>query len=185
MTPKAAEPFRVGVTRDFLKPDGTLGFGDIGLGLLDDAPSVEWEVLAEDTRELPACTAGGVMLTITPDGGRRPVAASVMTLLLALTHRLLIKDRLTRAGRWAEKLDYMGQGVTGRTLGIIGLGNIGRDIIALARPFEMRFLAYDPYLTAEQAAAAGAELVDLETLLRRSDYVSVNCALTPETHHLL
>jgi phosphoglycerate dehydrogenase-like enzyme len=223
------EPFRAGVTRDFLKPDGTLSYGDIGLGLLDEARGVEWGFLAEDTAELraeqvrgydallvlaprvtaaslegadrlavlarfgvgydsvdvPACTARGVLLTITPDGVRRPVAASVLTLLLALTHKLLVKDRLTRAGRWAEKLDHMGQGVTGRTLGIIGLGNIGRDVIILARPFGMRFLAFDPYLTPEQAAAAGAELVDLETLLRRADYVSVNCALTPETHHLL
>jgi D-3-phosphoglycerate dehydrogenase len=222
-------PFRVGVTRDFLKPDGTLTYGDIGLGMLDAAPGVEWEFLAEDQAELraeqvrdydallvlsprvtaaslgaadrltvlarfgvgydrvdvSACTARGVMLTITPDGVRRPVAAAVMTLLLALTHKLLVKDRLTRAGRWAEKLDHMGQGVTGRTLGIIGLGNIGRDVIVLARAFDMRFLAFDPHLTPEQAAAAGAELVDLETLLRRSDYVSVNCALTPETHHLL
>ena len=138
-----------------------------------------------DSVDVPACTARDVLLTITPDGVRRPVAAAVLTLLLALTHKLLVKDRLTRAGRWAEKLDHMGQGVTGRTLGIIGLGNIGRDVIVLARPFGMRFLAFDPYLTPEQAAAAGAELVDLETLLRRSDYVSVNCALTPETRHLL
>jgi D-3-phosphoglycerate dehydrogenase len=223
------EPFRVGVTRDFLKPDGTLSYGDVGLRLLDEAPGVEWGFLAEDTADLraahvggydallvlsprvtaaslegagrlavlarfgvgydsvdvPACTARGVMLTITPDGVRRPVAAAVLTLLLALSHKLLVKDRLTRAGRWAEKLDYMGQGVTGRTLGIIGLGNIGRDVIVLARPFDMRILAFDPYLTPEQAAAAGAELVNLEELLRRSDYVSVNCALTPETHHLL
>jgi phosphoglycerate dehydrogenase-like enzyme len=224
-----AEPFRVGVTRDFLKPDGTLAHGDIGLGLLDEARGVEWGFLAEDTPELPAahlrgydallvlaprvsaaslegadrlallarfgvgydsvdvpaCTARDVLLTITPDGVRRPVAAAVMALLLALTHKLLVKDRLTRAGRWAEKLDHMGQGVTGRTLGIIGLGNIGRDIVTLARPFGMRFLAFDPYLTPEQGAAAGAELVDLSELLRRSDYVSVNCALTPETRHLL
>ncbi|HEX2326580.1 MAG TPA: NAD(P)-dependent oxidoreductase [Chloroflexota bacterium] len=224
-----AEPFRVGVTRDFLKPDGTLAHGDIGLGLLDQARGVEWGFLAEDTAELPAehlrgydallvlaprvtaaslegadrlallarfgvgydsvdvpaCTARDVLLTITPDGVRRPVAAAVLTLLLALTHKLLVKDRLTRAGRWAEKLDHMGQGVTGRTLGIIGLGNIGRDIVTLARPFGMRFLAFDPYLTPEQGAAAGAELVDLSELLRRSDYVSVNCALTPETRHLL
>jgi phosphoglycerate dehydrogenase-like enzyme len=223
------EPFRVGLTRDFLKPDGTLGFGDIGLELLDRTPGLEWDFLAEDGRELradqvrdydallvlgprvtaatlegaerltvlarfgvgydsvdvPACTANGVLLTITPDGVRRPVAASVLTFLLALTHKLLVKDRLTREGRWGEKLDHMGQGVTGRTLGIIGLGNIGRDIVHLARPFDLRFLAFDPYLAPEQAAAAGAELVDLETLLRRSDYVSVNCALTPETHHLL
>ena len=224
-----ADTFRVGVTRDFLKPDGTLGFGDIGLGLLEAVAGVAWEFLAEDSRELraeqvagydallvlgprvsaatlaeaerlavvarfgvgydsvdvAACTAQGVLLTITPDGVRRPVAAAVLTLLLALTHKLLQKDRLTRAGRWADKLDYMGQGVSGRTLGIIGLGNIGRDVIRLATPFDLRVLACDPYLSAEQAAAAGAELVDLETLLRVADYVSVNCALTPETHHLL
>jgi phosphoglycerate dehydrogenase-like enzyme len=224
-----SETFRVGVTRDFLKPDGTLGFGDIGLDRLAHAPGVSWEFLAADVQELsadqvrdfdallvlaprvtaatlagterlavvarfgvgydtvdvPACTANGVLLTITPDGVRRPVAASVMTLLLALTHRLLQKDRLTREGRWAEKLNYMGQGVTGRTLGIVGFGNIGRDIITLARPFEMRFLAADPYLTAEQATASGAELVDLETLLREADYISINCALTPETRGLI
>ncbi|HZQ98361.1 MAG TPA: hydroxyacid dehydrogenase [Chloroflexota bacterium] len=223
-------PFRVGLTRDFLKPDGTMGFGDIGLDALDRAPGVEWEFLAENTPELradqvrgydalmvlaprvtaatlagadrlalvarfgvgydsvdvPACTGNDVLLTITPDAVRRPVAVAVLTLMLALTHRLLQKDRLTRAGRgWAEKLGYMGQGVTGRTLGIIGLGNIGRDVVNLARPLGMRFLAFDPYLTPEQAAAAGAELVDLETLLRRSDYVTVNCALTPATRHLL
>jgi len=153
-----SQSFRVGVTRDFLKPDGTLGFGDIGLSLLDEG-GVDWEFLAQDTPTLnpdqvqgydallvlapavtahtlegadrltivarfgvgydkvdvEACSKNGVMLTITPDGVRRPVAVAVMTLVLALSHKLLIKDRLTRAGRWAEKLDYMGMGVTGRT----------------------------------------------------------------------
>jgi D-3-phosphoglycerate dehydrogenase len=224
-----SETFRVGVTRDFLKPDGTPAFGDIGLDLLDRVPGVEWEYLAEDVREVPpevaqaydalivlaprvsaatvrgaerlalvarfgvgydsvdvpACTANGVLLTITPDGVRRPMAASVLTFLLALTHKLLIKDRLTREGRWGEKLDHMGQGVTGRTLGIIGLGNIGREVARYAAPFGLHLLAFDPYLAPEQAAAAGAELVDLGTLLRRSDYVSVNCALTEQTRHLI
>jgi len=224
-----ADTFRVGVTRDFLKADGTLGFGDIGLGLLEEAAGVGWEFLGEEARELSAeqvagydallvlgprvtaatlagaerlavvarfgvgydsvdvgaCTAQGVLLTITPDGVRRPVAAAVLTLLLALTHRLLEKDRLTRAGRWGEKLEYMGQGVSGRTLGIIGLGNIGREIVRLAEPFGLRVVAADPYLTAAEAAAGGAELVSLERLLREADYVSVNCALTAETHHLL
>jgi D-3-phosphoglycerate dehydrogenase len=221
--------FRVGVTRDFLKPDGTLCFGDIGLSLLDQARGVTWEFLAENTRELrpdqvrdydallvlaprvtagtlegadrlamvarfgvgydsvdvAACTRKGVLLTITPDGTRRPVGAAVMTLLLALSHKLLLKDRLTRAGRWAEKLDYMGMGVTGRTLGVVGFGNIGREVFALAKPFGMRHIAHDPYATRESAAALGVELVDLETLLRTADFVSICCALTPETHHLI
>jgi D-3-phosphoglycerate dehydrogenase len=138
-----------------------------------------------DSVDVEACTQSNVALTITPDGVRRPVAVSALTLVLALSHRLLIKDRLTRAGRWAEKLNHMGQGVTGRTLGVIGLGNIGREIFRLAAPFEMKHLAADPYATAEQAHSAGARLVDLDALLRDSDYVVVCCALTEGTRHLL
>lgn len=222
----AGSPFRVGLTRDFLKPDGTIGFGDIGLSLLDADPKITWEFLAETTPELRpdqiagydgllvlgskvpattfegadrlaviarfgvgydnvdvvACTAAGVILTITPDGVRRPVAVSAITLLLALSHKLLIKDKLTRAGRWTERLSYMGQGVKGRTLGVIGVGNIGREIFQLAAPFEMRHLGYDPFL---KTPVAGMDLVSLETLLQESDYIVVCCALTPETHHLL
>ena len=224
-----SQTFRVGLTRDILAPDGTIGFGDIGLSLLDEAAGVEWEVLAEntsplrrdqvqdydallvlgpsittetlegvdrltilarfgvgyDTVDVDACTQNGVLLTITPDGVRRPVAAAVITFILALSQKLLIKDRLTRDGRWGEKLDYMGMGIAGRTLGLVGLGNIGREVFKLAQPFGMRHLAHDPYSTPDQAQAAGVELVDLETLLRTSDFVSICCALTPETHHLI
>ena len=115
-----------------------------------------------DNVDVAACTAAGVMLTITPDGVRRPVAVSAITLLLALSHKLLIKDRLTRDGRWSEKLNHMGQGVRGRTLGVIGVGNIGREIFQLATPFEMRHLGYDPFL---KTPVPGVELVPLETLL--------------------
>ena len=224
-----SETFRVGLTRDFLAPDGSLGYGDIGLGLLDEASGVDREFLAEKVPELrpedvagyeallvlgprvtaatlagadrlaivarfgvgydnvdvDACTEAGVLLTITPEGVRRPVATSVILFVLALSHKLLAKDRLTRAGRWSEKLDYMGLGLTGKTLGVIGAGNIGREIFRLAAPFEMRHLAYDPWVSPDQAAAVGAELVDLDDLLRESDFVSVNCNLSPETHHLI
>jgi D-3-phosphoglycerate dehydrogenase len=138
-----------------------------------------------DSVDVDACTGRGVLVTITPDGVRRPVATSAMTFLLALSHRLLEKDRLTRAGRWAEKVDFMGFGLTGRTFGLIGLGNIGREIFTLARPFGLRHLALDPYASAEAAATVGAELVDLETLLRASDFVGICCALTKETFHLI
>jgi phosphoglycerate dehydrogenase-like enzyme len=222
----AGSKFRIGLTRDFLKPDGSIGFGDIGLSLLDASPHVEWEFLAEnlptlkpeqitdydgllvlapqvpaatlasagrlsviarfgvgyDNVDVPACTEAGIALTITPDGVRRPVAVSAITLVLALSHKLLIKDKLTRTGRWGERLDFMGQGVRGRTLGVIGVGNIGREIFQLAAPFEMRHLGYDPYL---KSPIAGVELVSLEALLQQSDYVVVCCALTPDTRHLL
>jgi phosphoglycerate dehydrogenase-like enzyme len=138
-----------------------------------------------DTVDVPACTRNGVLLTITPDGVRRPVATAAMAFLLALSHKLLIKDRLTREGRWSEKLDHMGMGLTGRTLGLIGLGNIGRELCSLSRPFGMRLVAYDPHVEPEAAATAGVERMPLETLLRESDFVCVCCALTPETRHLL
>jgi phosphoglycerate dehydrogenase-like enzyme len=221
--------FKVGVTRDFLRADGSPGFGDIGLGLLDAAPGVAWEYLAENTPELrpdqiaaydgllvlaprvsaatlegsprvsvvarfgvgfdsvdlEACTRVGAAVTITPDGVRRPVAAAIITLTLALAHRLFDKDRITRAGRWAEKLDYMGMGVTGRTLGLVGFGNIGREACGLARALDLRVVTADPYASPQAVAEAGAELLDLETLLRRSDFVAVCCALSDATHHLI
>jgi len=222
--------FRVGLTRDFLKPDGTLGFGDIGRGLLEDKPGITHEFLAENTRELrpdqirgydalavlaprvtaetlkdadrlaviarygvgydsvdvAACTANGVAVTITPDGVRRPVALVVMTFLLALTHRLFDQDRALRAGEgWSRKLELMGYGLTGKKLGLIGLGNIGSEVVRLAAPFDLKPIAHDPYVDHSKAAELGVELVDLETLLSAADFVVVLCALTPETHHLL
>lgn len=139
-----------------------------------------------DTVDIAACTAAGVVVTITPDGVRRPMASTILTFILALAHRLVEKDRITRAGDgFARKLDYMGIGLAGRTVGVIGAGNIGKEFFRLAKPFEMRFLAHDPYVEQADVAELGVELVDLETLLRTSDFVVVSCPLTPETRHLL
>ena len=221
--------FRVGVTRDFLQPDGTLGFGDIGLAMLDQAPGVEWEFLAErspelrpeqvagfdalavlgsrisgetlsgaerlaviarfgvgyDSVDVAACTERGVLLTITPDGTRRPMATVNLTFLLALSHRLLEQDRVARAGDWSRKLEVMGTGLVGKTLGVVGFGNIAREFFTLAKPLGMRHVTSDPYGDPALAVALDVELIGLEELLRRSDFVVVSCALTPETHHLL
>lgn len=138
-----------------------------------------------DAIDVPACTEAGVLLTITPEGVRRPMAAVNLTFLLALSHRLLEQDRLIRAGGWARKTAVRGVGLMGKTLGTIGLGNIAREFLGLARPLGMRFIAHDPYATPELAAEHGVELVDLDTLLQEADFVTVACALTPETHHLL
>jgi D-3-phosphoglycerate dehydrogenase len=138
-----------------------------------------------DTIDIPSCTAHGVLVTLAPDGVRRPVATMVITFILALAQKLLVKDRLTRAGRWTEKLDHIGMGLTGRTLGAIGIGNIGAEVFRLAAPLGMRHLAHDPYASPERARELGVELCDLDTLLRRSDFVSVMCPLEPRTRGMI
>ena len=77
-----------------------------------------------------------------------------MAFLLALAHRLPAKDRLTREGRWAERVDHMGLGLRGRTLGVVGLGNIGREVCRLCAPFEMNLLAADPVTGEEEPPPA-------------------------------
>ena len=224
-----SEPFRVGYTNDFLKSDGSIGWGDIGLAQYDGIPNLEVEFMPEhpgvlptelaqgydalgvlapkitadlldnsprlvlvarfgvgyDSVDIDAATRNGIAVSITPSGVRRAIAATTLTLLLGAAHRIVEKDRITRNGEWGSKLDYMGYQVTGKTLGMIGLGNIGRDFLNLISPFEMNVLAYDPYISAEQAAESGARKVELDELLAESDYVVILCNLTPETFHLM
>lgn len=140
-----------------------------------------------DTVDVDACTRAGIALVITPDGVRRPVAVSVITLMLALTGKLTVKDRLTRraADGYAERARHMGTGLVGRTLGSLGVGNIGAEVFRLARPFEMRFIAHDPFADPGLAAELGVELVGIDELFARADVLSVSCPLTPETHHIV
>jgi phosphoglycerate dehydrogenase-like enzyme len=138
-----------------------------------------------DNVDVPACTSSGVLLTITPDGVRRPVAVAALAMMLALMHRLRDKDRLVRTGRWRDKLDYMGTGPRGRVLGLLGWGNIGREVSAVCAPLGMRQIAADPYAEPAAAAAAGVELCDLDRLFAEADVLVVTCALTPQTRHLV
>jgi D-3-phosphoglycerate dehydrogenase len=125
------------------------------------------------------------VLTIAPDGVRRPVATSALTFVLMLAQKVLIKDRLTRAGRWSEKSDHIGTGLTGRTLGSIGIGNIGAELFRLAKPLEMAFIAHDPAVDPAFAAGLGIRLVDTDTLFRESDFLTVNCPLSEATRGLV
>lgn len=138
-----------------------------------------------DRIDVEALSRAGVLLTTTPDGVRRPMASAALALVLALAHELLVKHRLGSSGRWHEAQEHLGTGLTGRTLGVVGLGNIGRELVTLARPFDLRLLAADPYVDPAAANAHGVELVSLERLLSESDFVVVLCPLTEETTHLL
>ena len=138
-----------------------------------------------DSVDVAACNEYGVMLTITPDGVRRPVPASVMGYVLALAHRMFLKDRLVREGRWAEKGNFLGMGLMGRTLGVIGVGNIGAEIFRLAQPFNMRLLGCDPNVPQSAVDSLGVTMTDMDTLLRESDFVSVNTLLDASTRGLI
>ena len=138
-----------------------------------------------DTCDVPALTQAGIVLTNNPDGVRRPMATVQITYVLALAQRLLIKDRLTREGRWNDRMAHTGTGLTGRVLGSIGLGNIGAELFRLARPFGMRHIATDPADRAAVAADVGVELTDLDTLLGTADFIVVNCPLDASTRGLI
>jgi D-3-phosphoglycerate dehydrogenase len=140
-----------------------------------------------DKIDIEACGRNGVALIITPDGVRRPVAVSILTLILALTGRLVEKAQIARQGPkgWARAVDYQGTGLVGRTLGSIGLGNIGAEMFRIAAPLGMRALACDPFADPAVTHEVGVELCDLETVISRSDILAINCPLMPSTRHLM
>ena len=138
-----------------------------------------------DSVDVQALAAQGVLTTNTPIAVRRPVAVAALTMILALAGRLFQKDRLTRSGRWHERTAHMGQGLTTRTLGVLGAGGIGRELLALARPFGWRMLAADPFVDAGVVANLGASKVSIDTLLAESDFVVAAVLLDARTRHLM
>jgi phosphoglycerate dehydrogenase-like enzyme len=139
-----------------------------------------------DKVDLQACTERDVAVYITPGGVVRPVAESIVLYVLALSHRLVFKDQLVRRGLWAQSTRDLGREPRQRVVGTIGLGNIASEAIRLLRVFDVaRFLAFDPFVPVGRAAELGVDMVSLEDLLRISDYVLVNCPLTPQTQGLL
>ena len=140
-----------------------------------------------DAVDVKACTTAGIAVSIAPDGVRRPVATSVLTFILALSGKLMVKDALVRGGptTFAERSDHMGTGLVGRTLGSIGVGNIGAEVFRLCKPLDMKFIAYDPYIDPSSTRELNVELTDLDTVFRDSDFLSVNVPLSDETYHLV
>ena len=138
-----------------------------------------------DSVDVAAMTQAGVLVANTPNAVPRPVATIALTFILALAHRLMAKDRITRAGRWPERLDLMGTGLTGRTLGVIGAGRIGKELLRMAKVFDLKLLAADPYAETLELQYIGARHVALQELMRESDFVVVACLLNDETRGLV
>jgi D-3-phosphoglycerate dehydrogenase len=137
-----------------------------------------------DNVDLDAATAAGVLVMNTPGGNAVSVAEHTLALMLAMARYIPQATGSTKSGKW-EKKKFLGSELRGKTLGIVGLGSIGREVVKRARAFEMRILAHDPYVTSQIARDLNVELVDLPQLYAASDYITLHVSLTPETDGLL
>ena len=139
-----------------------------------------------DSVDVPACTAADVVVFIPPGAVDRPVAEATVAWMLALTHHVRAKDALVRTGRWDDRSGYMGSELRNRTLGVVGLGGIGRSVVQLLAGFGMEPpLAFDPVVSPAAARQMGVRLVPLDQLLAEADFVSLHCPLTPQTRNLI
>jgi len=137
-----------------------------------------------DNVDLNAATAAGVLVMNTPGGNAISVAEHALAVMLDMARHITQASVSTRSGKW-EKKKFLGSELRGKTLGIVGLGSIGREVVKRARAFEMRLLARDPYVTSQIAQDLGVELVSLDDLYAASDYITLHVSLTPETERML
>ena len=137
-----------------------------------------------DNVDIPAATARGIIVMNTPSGNSITTAEHAITLMLSLARQIPEADASTRAGKW-EKNKFLGVEIFGKTLGIIGCGNIGSIVADRAIGLRMKVIAYDPYLSAERALDLGVEKVELEQLLRRADFITLHTPLTDKTRNII
>ncbi|MFZ9395622.1 MAG: phosphoglycerate dehydrogenase [Erythrobacter sp.] len=137
-----------------------------------------------DNVDIPYASSKGVVVMNTPFGNSITTAEHAIALIMALARQIPEADRRTQAGEW-PKNDFMGIEVTGKTLGLIGAGNIGSIVASRAQGLKMKVIAYDPFLTDDRAIELGVEKVDLDTLLSRADFVSLHTPLTDQTRNIL
>ena len=137
-----------------------------------------------DNVDIPAATAHGVIVMNTPFGNSITTAEHAITLMLSLARQIPEADASTRAGKW-EKNKFLGVEIFGKTLGIIGCGNIGSIVAERAIGLKMKVISYDPYLSAERALDLGVEKVELDELLRRADFLTLHTPLTEKTRNII
>jgi len=139
-----------------------------------------------DTIDVDSCTEAGIAVVNQSGGNKEAVAEHALAMMMALSKRIVEADRHARTGRAIDRGHYIGRELNGRTLGVIGIGNVGGNLARMCKAaFNMRILAFDPPLSAEQVAARGGEKVELDDLLSRSDYVSVHCPLTRQSRKMM
>jgi phosphoglycerate dehydrogenase-like enzyme len=138
-----------------------------------------------DKIDVPACTDHDVALFNAPLALNHPTASTALLFMLALAKRLPEQEKITRAGRWDLQASVLGSEIQHRTLGIVGLGHSGRELVRLVAPFQMRVLAYSPHADAQQARALGVTLTTLEQVMRQADFVSLHTRLSDQTRRMI
>jgi D-3-phosphoglycerate dehydrogenase len=180
----AAHVYQTGSTRDELVRDY-----HTGAELLAHTPNllvVSTNGAGYDTVDVKACTERGILVLNQSGGNAESVAEHVLGMLLTLVKRMVECDRALRAGTLTDRVDFTGREAHGKTIGIVGIGNVGRRVAELCRGlFRMQVLAYDPYVDAEEMRKRGARKVELDELVRSADFVSINCPLTEETRGMI
>ncbi len=203
MDPRAAQIFRErGVEVDEkpgLSKDELIAIiGDYDGLAIRSATKVTKDVLAAATKlkvvgragigvdnvDIPAASSGGVVVMNTPFGNSITTAEHAIALMFALARQLPEADASTQAGKW-EKNRFMGVELTGKTLGLIGCGNIGSIVADRAIGLKMKVIAFDPFLSAERARELGVEKVTLDELLPRADFITLHTPLTDQTRNIL
>jgi D-3-phosphoglycerate dehydrogenase len=180
----AAHVYQIGAARDELAPHF-----HANADLLRRAPNlllVSSNGAGFDPVDVDACTAAGVVVVNQSGGNANSVAEHAVGMLLTLSKRIMEADRTLRREANVNRNALMGNEAQGKTIGIVGLGNVGRRIAELCRGLlHMNVLAYDPYLSATEMAARGGEKVELDDLLRRSDFVSISCPLSKDNRGMI
>jgi D-3-phosphoglycerate dehydrogenase len=137
-----------------------------------------------DNIDVEAATERGIVVMNTPYGNSVTAAEHTIAMLFALCRQIPAADRSTQAGKW-EKSRFMGVEICGKTLGIVGCGNVGALVADRAQGLRMKVIAYDPFLSEERAVAIGVEKTGLDALFARADFITLHTPLTEETHHMI
>ncbi len=136
-----------------------------------------------DNVDVAAATARGIVVMNAPGANSLSVAELAMGLILSMARNIPAADASMKTSKW-EKAKFAGAEIRSKTLGLVGLGRIGQEVAARAHAFEMKVIAHDPFISAEMAATLGVELVSLDDLCARADYISLHVPALPSTRHL-
>ena len=138
-----------------------------------------------DSVDLDVLKKNNIILTNTPNAVRRPVAVASLTMILSLSGKLMIKDNLLREGRWNERTNHMGVGLTQKTLGLVGFGGIGREFVKISKHLFNEVLCFDPFVGKEEMMNLGVHKVDFYEIAKLSDFLVILCDLNEKTKGMI